>query len=87
MVGKYIYKTMPGALVLSDVLIDGADGYTSQIDLLIVGNKGVYVIEVKMFVDAKIYGDTKKSKWNYYKHGKKYEFYSPLRRYYGIYKN
>lgn len=77
---KVYAKTTPGALVLHDVLIDGADGYTSQIDLLIVGNKGIYVIEAKMFADAKIYGDTKKSKWNYYKHGKKYEIYSPLKQ-------
>ena len=64
---KIYSKTMPSALVLHDVLIDGADGYTSQIDLVLVGNRGIYVVEMKMFDDAKIYGDTKKSKWNYYK--------------------
>lgn len=71
-------KTIPGALVLHDVLIDGADGYTSQIDLVLVGNRGIYVVEVKSFPDAKIYGDSKKSKWYYYSHGRKYEIYSPL---------
>lgn len=39
---KTYSKTIPGALVLHDVLIDGADGYTSQIDLVLVGNRGVY---------------------------------------------
>ncbi len=77
---KTYSKTIPGALVLHDVLIDGADGYTSQIDLVLVGNRGVYVVEVKSFPDAKIYGDTKKSKWYYYSHGRKYEIYSPLRQ-------
>lgn len=77
---KTYSKTIPGALVLHDVLIDGADGYTSQIDLVLVGNRGVYVVEVKSFTDAKIYGDTKKSKWYYYSHGRKYEIYSPLRQ-------
>ena len=77
---KVYSKTIPGALVLHDVLIDGADGYTSQIDLVLVGNKGIYVVEMKSFADAKIYGDTKKSKWYYYSHGKKYEIYSPLRQ-------
>lgn len=77
---KIYAKTMPDALVLHDVLIDGADGYTSQIDLVLIGNRGVYVVEMKMFDDAKIYGDAQKSKWNYYKHGKKYEIYSPLRQ-------
>lgn len=77
---KVYSKTIPGALVLHDVLIDGADGYTSQIDLVLVGNRGVYVVEMKSFADAKIYGDTKKSKWYYYSHGKRYEIYSPLRQ-------
>ena len=77
---KYYAKTMTDALVLHDVLIDGADAYTSQIDLLLIGNKGIYVVEAKMYADAKIYGDGKKNKWYYYNHGKKYEIYSPLKQ-------
>ena len=73
-------KTLFDALVLHDVLIDGKDGHTSQIDLVLVGNRGIYVVEVKNFSEAKIYGDTHKSKWFYYKHGKKYEIYSPLQQ-------
>jgi hypothetical protein len=71
---------MTDTLVLHDVLIDGAEGYTSQIDLLLIGNKGIYVVEVKTYSDAKIYGDGKKTQWSYYKHGKKYEIYSPLKQ-------
>lgn len=82
--GEWLAKTyaklLPGAMILHDVLIDGADKYTSQIDLLIIGNKGVYVVEMKMYTDARIYGDTQKEKWNYYNHGKKYEIYSPLKQ-------
>lgn len=77
---KVFSKTMIDALVLHDVLIDGADGYTSQIDLILIGSKGLYVIEVKSFSNAKIYGDAKKSKWYYYSHGKKYEIYSPIKQ-------
>lgn len=77
---KYYSKMMTDALILHDVLIDGADGYTSQIDLIMVGIRGVYVIEVKMFDGAKIYGDYKKSKWYYYRGGKKYEIYSPIKQ-------
>ncbi len=77
---KVYSKTIPGALVLHDVLIDGQNGYTSQIDLLIIGNKGIYVVEVKSFADAKIYGDTSRRDWKYYNHGKKYEIYSPLKQ-------
>ena len=79
-IAKFYAKTIPGALVLHDILIDGADHYTSQIDLLLVGNRGIYVVEVKTFPDAKIYGDTRNAKWNYYKCGKKYEIYSPLKQ-------
>ena len=75
---KMYAKTIPDALVLSDVLIEGANGYTSQIDMILIGNRGLYVVELKMYPEAKIYGDTKKSKWYYYNHGKKYEIYSPL---------
>ncbi len=77
---KIYATTMPGVFVLHDVLIDGAEEYTSQIDLIIIGNMGLYVVEMKMFDDAKIYGDISKSKWSYYKHGKKYEIYSPLKQ-------
>ena len=77
---KVYSKTLPGALVLHDVLIDSSDGYTSQIDLVLIGNKGIYVVEMKMFEAAKIYGNLKNSKWNYYKHGKKYEIYSPFQQ-------
>ena len=77
---KYYSKVMTDALVLHDVLIDGAEGMTSQIDLLMIGAKGIYVVEVKTYSNAKIYGDGKKSKWYYYLGGKKYEIYSPLKQ-------
>lgn len=77
---KMYAKTLPGALVLHDVLIDGKDQYTSQIDLLLVGNRGIYVVEVKSFAEAKIYGNVSNAKWYYYNHGKKYEIYSPLKQ-------
>ena len=77
---KIFATTLPGALVLNDVLIDGADGFTSQMDLLLIGNRGVYVVEVKMYPDAKIYGNTRQSKWYYYSHGHKYDIYSPMKQ-------
>ena len=69
---------IPEVLVLHDVLIDGMDENTSQIDLLLIGDKGIYVTEVKMFVGARIYGDGKKVQWTYYKGGQKYQIYSPI---------
>ncbi|MBE6762273.1 MAG: hypothetical protein E7551_08320 [Ruminococcaceae bacterium] len=77
---KHYSKIVTDAFVLHDVLIDADDNYTSQIDLLLIGNKGIYVVEVKSFDDAKIYGDGRKLKWYYYKNGKKIEIYSPLKQ-------
>lgn len=77
---KYYSKAMYDSLVLHDVLINGADGYTSQIDLIIIGAKGIYVVEVKNYEDARIYGDGNKTKWYYYLGGKKYDIYSPVRQ-------
>lgn len=68
---------IPEVLVLRDVLIDGYEDNTSQIDLLLIGEVGIYVVEVKLYPDARIYGDCKKSKWYYYRGGKKYDIYSP----------
>lgn len=75
---KYYSKAMTNGLVLHDVLIDGAEDMTSQIDLLLIGRTGIYVVEVKSYTDAYIYGDGKKSRWSYYLGGKKYDIYSPL---------
>lgn len=77
---KFYTKFTISDLVLHDVLIPGENGYTSQIDLLVVGNKGIYVVEVKSYIEAKIYGNGNNSKWYYYNHGKKYEIYSPLKQ-------
>lgn len=77
---KTYSSSFSDALVLHDVLIDGTCDNTSQIDLLMIGKKGIYVVEVKSFANAKIYGDVQRSKWTYYSHGKKYEIYSPLKQ-------
>ncbi len=77
---KWYIKFVSDTLVLHDVLIDGADGYTSQIDLLAIGSKGIYVVEVKMYNEGRIYGDGNQSQWYYYHYNKKYEIYSPLKQ-------
>lgn len=77
---KIYMNTYDGALVLHDVLIKTSEEHTSQIDLIIIGDRGIFVGEVKLYQDAKIYGDVKKSQWNYYKNGRKYEIYSPIKQ-------
>ena len=83
--GEHLTKFMatvdiPEVLVLHDVLIDGDGENTSQTDLLLIGEKGIYVVEVKMYQDAKIYGDGKKNQWYYYRGGHKYDIYSPMKQ-------
>ena len=61
---RYYSKVMYEAWILHDILIDGAEDLTSQIDLLIIGKTGIYVVEVKMYAEAKVYGDGKKELLN-----------------------
>ncbi len=77
---KFYSKFTTDALILHDILIDGSNDLTSQIDLLMIEKTGIYVVEVKMFDDAVIYGDGKKNTWFYYRNSKKYDIYSPLKQ-------
>ena len=73
---KYYSKLITNALVLRDVLIDGKEGETSQIDIILVYPKGIFVVEVKTYANnAMIYGDGERSNWYYYLGGKKIEIY------------
>ena len=77
---KYYLNVTTDTLVLHDILIKNDEDMTSQIDLLIIGRTGIYVIEVKSYDNAKIYGNGKRSTWYYYLAGKKYDIYSPLKQ-------
>lgn len=77
---KYYSGKMTDAFILHDVLIDSKNGNTSQLDLVMVGVRGIYVVEVKTFAGARVYGDFKKSKWYYYNGANKYEIYSPVKQ-------
>ena len=56
---KYYLKASTDAIILRDVFIETDEGNTSQIDIVMIGSKGVYVIEVKNYADANIYGNGK----------------------------
>lgn len=77
---KYFAKLSTDAIILHDILIDGDGESTSQIDLIMIAEIGIYVVEVKNYMDARIYGDGKKSTWYCYRGGQKYNFYSPLKQ-------
>ena len=54
---------------------------TTEIDILGITQKGVFVIEYKNHT-GKVYGNTKYKEWVQYYHRKKVKFYSPLRQNY-----
>ena len=77
---KIYMNTYDRVFVLHDVLIKNSEEHTSQIDLIIIGDRGIFVGEVKLYQDAKIYGDVNNSQWIYYKNGHKYEIYNPVKQ-------
>ncbi len=80
---RIVYNTLVNKLnipenqILRNVYIPTKDGKTSEIDLLLVSKKGIFVIECKNY-GGNIYGDANRPKWiQYIGHQKNY-FYSPL---------
>ena len=68
---------IPENQILRNVYIPTKDGKTSEIDLLVVSKKGIFVFECKNY-GGNIYGDASRPKWVQYIGGKKNYFYSPL---------
>lgn len=80
---RILYNTLakkfgiPENQILRNVYIPTKNGKTSEIDLLVVSKKGIFVFEVKNY-GGNIYGDANRSKWIQYIGHQKYYFYSPL---------
>lgn len=60
-----------------NIYIRNESGKLTEIDLVGVGRRGIYVFESKNY-SGHIYGDGKYSKWLCYAGKKKYDFYSPI---------
>lgn len=60
-----------------NVYLRDEKGELTEIDLLGVSKKGIYVFESKNY-SGSIYGDGKRRDWLYYLGRKKYKFYSPI---------
>ncbi len=81
--GEYLLvkaiKEMPGEKrVLTNCYIPKEDGTTTEIDIIIIHETGIYVIESKNY-SGWIFGkDTDKYWTNTYPNGKKYQFYNPI---------
>ena len=67
--------------LLSDIMIKGQNG-TTQIDHILIGKKGVFVIETKDY-SGLIYGDEYSKYWTQVINRTTNEFYSPIRQNYG----
>lgn len=63
--------------LLRNVYVPIKTGKTSEIDLLVVSKKGIFVFECKNY-GGNIYGDANRPKWIQYIGSKKNYFYSPL---------
>lgn len=76
-----VLEKITGYRLLSNVMIKRQNG-TSQIDHILIGRKGVFVIETKDF-SGKIYGDQYSKYWTQKLNGRKNTFYNPIRQNYG----
>ena len=70
---------IPENQILRNIYIPTKDGKTSEIDILLVSKKGLFVIECKNYA-GHIYGDAKRKNWIQYAGRKKSYFYNPLRQ-------
>ena len=68
---------VPAEQILRNVYVPTGDGGTSEIDLLIVSRKGIFVFECKNY-GGNIYGDAKFKNWLQYIGREKHTFYNPL---------
>ena len=68
---------VPEAQILRNVYIPTKDGGSSEIDLLVVSKKGIFVFECKNY-GGNVYGDARLENWIQYFGKKKSAFYNPL---------
>lgn len=65
--------------VLSDILIKSSNGYTSQIDELVLSEYGIFVIETKNY-KGWIFGNEKSENWTQVIYKKKNSFRNPVKQ-------
>ncbi|MBR3131301.1 NERD domain-containing protein [Candidatus Saccharibacteria bacterium] len=68
---------VPEEQIFRNVYIPAKNGTTSEIDLIVVSKKGLFVFECKNY-GGRIYGDAKYNEWLQYIGSKKESFYNPL---------
>lgn len=68
---------VPENQILRNVYLPAERGQTSEIDLIAISKKGIFVFECKNY-GGNIYGDAKRKRWIQYAGNKKSYFYNPL---------
>lgn len=76
-----VLKKIKGYKLLSDIMIRSENG-TSQIDHILIGKKGIFVIETKDY-SGLIYGDEYSKHWTQIINRTNNQFYNPIRQNYG----
>ncbi|WP_066893599.1 nuclease-related domain-containing protein [Clostridium nigeriense] len=76
-----VLNKIKGYKLLNDIMVKGNNG-TSQIDHILIGKKGIFVIETKDYKGS-IYGDEYSREWTQIINMKKNKFYNPIRQNYG----
>lgn len=76
-----LLSKIKGYKLLNDIMVKGEKG-TSQIDHILIGKKGIFVIETKDF-SGLIYGDQYSKYWTQIINRTSNEFYNPIRQNYG----
>lgn len=73
-------KNFSNYLLLKDILLPTETG-TTQIDHILIGKKGVFVIETKNY-NGWIYGDERSQYWTQVLYNTKNKFYNPIKQNY-----
>ena len=66
-------------IVLNDILIKSSNGYTSQIDELVLSEYGIFVIEIKNY-KGWIFGNERSENWTQVIYKEKFTFRNPIKQ-------
>lgn len=74
---KTIRNTEKGQYALRNIYLKKENGETTEIDLVFMDKKGIYVIESKNY-SGSVYGDENHAQWTQFLYSKKNRFYNPI---------
>ena len=77
---RYIIKKGKKGKILKNIIVDKENGETSEIDVIFITQKGIFVIEYKNY-SGSIYGNEKDLYWTeFFSKERKYRFYNPVKQ-------